>query len=516
MSSLRSILWPLPRREPFVVDVAAAPRSYSSARADEQPSKSPTREACRGFPADFVWGTATADHQIEHAQDDDWTAFEQKTRREKLEQPGPDGHPLPGHLLRAATDPEAWFAKKSDFDRLMEEDLDRAKALGTDAFRFSISWARLFPTLSSSTSSSPDDAGLAFYDRLFAALSARGLKPFVTLFHFAIPRWLSEPDDDGRRGVEREDAPAHFERFATTVAQRWGAQVTQWCTLNEPMVYAYLGYLDGMFPPNERRGDPKAVAPVAIGLLRMHARAYAAIKAVVPSSSVGIATHVRRFMPWRNGWILDRVTTAMVDQAFHHDFLEAIETGVYRPVMTGVVEKIPGLEGTRDYLGINFYGRYYVKTGLVPGRYTVVHHDPHEPSEEKNDLGWAMDEGAFTRELVRFAQRYRLPLWILENGTADRGHDGSDDDVTRQRFLVRHVQAMARAMEQGADVRGYFVWSLLDNFEWAEGFTGRFGLFRVDFGGAFARHPRGSVDVYREIVTNRGVTAALWARHRRR
>jgi beta-glucosidase len=493
MTSLRSILWPLPRRVPFVVDVAEAPPA---------------------FPADFVWGTATADHQIEHAQDDDWTAFEQKTRREKLEQPGPDGHPLPGHLLRAASDPEEWFAKKADFDRLMEEDLDRAKALGTDAFRFSISWARLFPT--PSTSSSPDPAGLAFYDRLFAALAARGLKPFVTLFHFAIPRWLGEPDAQGRRGVEREDAPAHFERFAATVAQRWGAQVFQWCTLNEPMVYAYLGYLDGMFPPNERRGDPKAVAPVAIGLLKMHARAYAAIKAGVPSSSVGIATHVRRFMPWRNGWILDRVTTAMVDQAFHHDLLEAIETGVYRPVMTGVVEEIPGLKGTRDYLGLNFYGRYYVKTGLVPGRYTVVHHDPHEAGEEKNDLGWAMDEGAFTHELVRFAQRYRLPIWILENGTADRGHDGGHDDVIRQRFLVRHARAMARAMERGADVRGYFVWSLLDNFEWAEGFTGRFGLFHVDFGGDFARHPRGSVDVYRAIVTNRGVPAELWARHRRR
>jgi beta-glucosidase len=221
-------------------------------------------------------------------------------------------------------------------------------------------------------------------------------------------------------------------------------------------------------------------------------------------------------MPWRNGWILDRVTTAMVDQAFHHDFLEAIETGVYRPVMTGVVEEIPGLKGTRDYLGINFYGRYYVKTGFVPGRYTVVHHDPREPGEEKNELGWAMDEGAFTWELVRFSRRYRLPIVVLENGTADRGGATGDDDVGRQRFLVRHVRAMARALEAGADVRGYFFWSLLDNFEWAEGFTGRFGLFRVDFGGDFTRHPRGSADVYREIVAARGVGPALWERLGRR
>jgi beta-glucosidase len=249
----------------------------------------------------------------------------------------------------------------------------------------------------------------------------------------------------------------------------------------------------------------------------MHAVAWAAIKARHPEAMVGVATHVRRFMPWRNRWILDRVTAAIVDQAFHHDFLEAIETGVYRSILTSGAQEVLGLKGTADFIGINFYSRFYVKTGLVPGRYEIVHHDPAEPGEEVNDLGWAADEDAFRHELVRFGQRYHKPIWVLENGTADRGSDSDpDDDVRRQRFLVRHVRAMARARDEGADVRGYFCWSLLDNFEWAEGFTGRFGLFRVDFGGDFARFPRGSVAVFRDVVRHRGVPEALWARWRRR
>jgi len=318
MTSILGLLRRLPRRERYVVDGAQPP--------------SP-------LPASFVWGTATADHQIENAQDDDWTAFEKKTRRAGLEQAGPDGHPLPGHLLRAVDDDEAWFAKKADFDRLMEADLDRAKDIGSTSFRFSISMVRLFPT---ETTIIPDPAGLAFYDRLFAALEARGLSASVTLFHFALPRWLSEAKE-GRRGVERADAPAHFERFVRVVVERWGAQVFQWCTLNEPTVYCYLGYLDGVFPPNERRGHPKHVTPVIIGLLKMHAVAWAAIKARHPDAIVGVATHVRRFMPWRNRWILDRVTAAIVDQAFHHDFLEAIETGVYRSILSGGAQEVPGL-----------------------------------------------------------------------------------------------------------------------------------------------------------------------------
>ena len=149
--------------------------------------------------------------------------------------------------------------------------------------------------------------------------------------------------------------------------------------------------------------------------------------------------------------------------------------------------------------------------------YTVCHHDPGEPGEEVSDLGWALDERSFADELVRFFRRYKKPIQVLENGIADQ----ADDDVMRQHFIVRHTQAMWHAIHRhGVDCRGYFHWSLVDNFEWAEGFNdGRFGLYRVPFSGdeatRFARIPRGSVDVYGRIASSNSIPADLWARHRR-
>ena len=469
------------------------------------------------FPPGFLWGTATSDHQIEHAQPDQWTAFERAARAAGKQQRDAHGAVVPGHIAGIADVDDAVIARKADFDRHFDADLGRAKAAGHTAFRLSISWARLFPRPDLTAA---DDAGLAFYDRVFDAIDAHGLKASVTLFHFAIPAWLDVaiPGGDGRRGLERSDAVHAFARFADVVARRYAPRVKYWCTLNEPMVYAYLGYLEGVFPPNERRGSPKDVAFLGAQLLRMHVAGYQALKAVRTDTDVCIATHVRRFMPARNHWPLDVATEYFVDRAFILDFVDAIDSGVWRPTQTGIVEVIPGLRGSQDSIGLNYYGRSYVRTGLVPGRYRVTHHDPDEPGEDVSDLGWALDERSFADELVRFHQRYHKPIQVLENGIAD----SADDDVNRQRFIVRHTQAMWHAMHHhGVDCRGYFYWSLIDNFEWAEGFNdGRFGLYRVDFGGdddqsSFARVPRGSVDVYGAIARHNAIPADLWATHRR-
>ena len=465
------------------------------------------------FPPGFLWGTATSDHQIEHAQPDQWTAFERAARAASRQGRLPGGGVIPGHIAGIADVDDSVIDRKADFDGQFDADLGRARAAGHTAFRLSISWARLFPR---ADMLAPDDDGLAFYDRVFDAIEAHGLIPSVTLFHFAIPAWL-DVELQGRRGLERGDAVAAFARFADVVARRYAPRVKYWCTLNEPMVYAYLGYLEGVFPPNERRGSPKDVAFLGAQLLRMHLAGYQALKAVRPDTDVCIATHVRRFMPARNHWPLDVATAYFVDHAFVLDFVDAIESGVWRPTQTGVVEEIPGLRGAQDTIGLNYYGRSYVRTGLRPGTYTVCHHDPGEPGEEVSDLGWALDERSFADELVRFFRRYKKPIQVLENGIADQ----ADDDVMRQHFIVRHTQAMWHAIHRhGVDCRGYFHWSLVDNFEWAEGFNdGRFGLYRVPFSGdeatRFARIPRGSVDVYGRIASSNSIPADLWARHRR-
>ncbi len=462
------------------------------------------------FPTGFLWGAATADHQIERAQPDDWTAFEKRARLEKKQEKNPDSTVKPGHIYKIADIPEDWINKKTDFDTHHAADIAACKDMGHNAHRFSISWARLFPRAGMTEA---DPAGLAFYDAVFADLEKNGLQPFVTLFHFASPQWLWDGKDDaGKRGLERSDAVSAFALFTRAVVQRWGSKVKFWCTLNEPMVWAYFGYLEGLFPPNERRpGGPKDVVDVVAQLLRMHAAAYHEIKQADPTGQVGIAHHIRHFVPWRKWWPLDGIAAVSVDQAFTLDFLDAIESGELRASLTGQALTIPGLAGTMDYVGLNYYGRFYVKTLATPPFFTIVPHDPNEPGEEKNDVGWAIDETSFVPELVRFSKRYGKPLYILENGIADN----HDDDVRRQQFIVRHARALYEAIEKGADVKGFFFWSLVDNFEWCEGFDPRFGLLKVDYNDGGKRTPRPSAEVYRQIASNNGIPADLWNRLRR-
>ncbi len=458
------------------------------------------------LPAGFMWGTATADHQIEKAQPDDWTAFEWRARADRLQDEIRLGMVQPGHIGGIADVPASWIENKTNFDAHIDDDLERCAQLGTNAFRFSISWARLFPR---ADMHEPDPAGVAFYDDVVAACVTHGQEPSATLLHFASPAWLWEPDAAGKKGYERADVVEHFARFTRFCISRWGKQIHHWCTLNEPMVLLYFGYLEGIFPPNERRGAPTQATPIALQLLRMHAAAYHALKAGRPDCLVGIAHHVRHFIPYRNHNLLDRVSAMMVDKAFTLDFMDAIATGEFRPTMGVGATEVPGLKGTMDYVGLNFYGRFYVKSALNL-KFEIISHDPNEPGEEESDVGWAVDESSFAPELHRFFQRYKLPIYILENGIADN----KTDDTMRQRFLVRHVRAMATAVAEGADIRGFFYWSLIDNFEWAAGFGPRFGLYAVDYDSG-ERRPRDSVNIYAEIAKNNGISAALWSRFRR-
>jgi beta-glucosidase len=474
----------------------------------------PLRKPIRPIPGDgpfvaprgFLWGTATADHQIERAQPDDWTAFEWRARGDRLQTELRLGMVQPGHIGGIADVPASWIEKKTDFDGQMDDDLARCRDLGTNAFRFSISWARLFPRAGMSE---PDPEGVAFYDRLLDACERNGQEPSATLLHFASPQWLWERDEQGQRGYERADVVEHFARFAAFCARRWGGRIRHWCTLNEPMVLVYFGYLEGVFPPGERRKGPADATPIAAQLLRMHAAAFHEIKAARRDALVGIAHHVRHFIPFRNASFLDRLTALLVDRAFTIDFMDAIQSGELRPALGGSAIVIPGLQGTMDYVGLNFYGRFYVKAS-APGKFEIVSHDKDEPGEEESDVGWAVDETSFLPELMRFHARYRLPIYVLENGIAD----DKPDDQMRQRFLVRHVRALLKAIEDGVDVRGFFYWSLIDNFEWSAGFGPRFGLYRVDYDTS-ARTPRKSVDVFRQIATENGISETLWNRFRR-
>ena len=459
------------------------------------------------FPTGFLWGTATAAYQIENTQNDDWAAFERDViAQDRVLQRAP-GQALPGHIHRLSDFPEDVRQKKTDFDARIESDLQLAAEMKHNAYRFSISWSRLFST---EEQTEPDPLGLAYYRRIFDALDRYKLKPSVTLFHFVSPQWFWQ-EKEGKRGWERPDALALFERFVRAVVEHFGGRAEQWCTLNEPMVYAYAGYLDGTFPPLEKRSGPKELVPVVAQLLRAHALSYRLLKEDAARRgkpvSVGIAQHVRTFAPLRNHNPLDRVTAMLIEQAFVWDFLDAIHSGVLRSKVMNVELAIPGLSGTQDFVGLNYYGRFYVKSSWRnPTKFEVLMHDPAQAgSDRPNELGWASYPQGFQEALCEAHNRYYLPIYVLENGTAD----SKDNDVDRQRLLVEHLRELYLARLQGADVRGYFHWSLIDNFEWAEGFTARFGLIKVDYQNNFQRAPRASAALYTRIIEQSGLDSEL-------
>jgi len=463
------------------------------------------------FPSGFLWGTATAAYQIENTQDDDWAAFERDAlTHQRVEQLGP-GQAKPGHINRLSDYSEEVRLKKTDFDARIESDLAMAAAMKHNSYRFSISWSRLFPR---TDMTEPDPAGIAYYQRIFDALDRNKLKPAVTLFHFVSPTWFWQ-EQGGKRGWERGDALQHFERFVAAVVQHFGGRADLWCTLNEPMVYAYAGYLDGTFPPLERRSGPPALVPVLSQLLRAHALAYRLLKEDAARRGrpiqVGIAQHVRAFQPLRNYHPLDRVTAQLIEQAFVWDFLDALQSGVLRSNILKVDLPIAGLAGSQDFVGLNYYGRFYVKSDLLrPTKFEVLMHDPANLDEDRpNELGWASYPQGLLLALTKAHERYHLPIYVLENGTAD----AKDRDSDRQRLLIEHLRELYLAQKHGVDVRGYFHWSLLDNFEWAEGFTARFGLTKVDYQNHFARTPRPSAALYTRIIEANGLDAALLSQH---
>ena len=459
------------------------------------------------LPPGFLWGTATAAYQIESTQNDDWAAFERDAlANHRFAQVAP-GQALARNIHNLGDYPEEVRNKKTDYDTRLESDLALAAQMKHNAYRFSISWSRLFPR---ADQSEPDAAGLAYYQRVFDALDKNHLTPMVTLFHFATPNWLWD-ERAGKRGWERDDALQHFERFVRVVTKHFGARARLWCTLNEPMVYVYSGYLDGTFPPFERRGGPAEVVPVVEQLLRAHALAYAILKQDAAQRGtaiqVGFAHHTRAFEPLRAWNPLDRVVARVIEQAFIWDFSDAVSSGVLTVTNTPYRAEIPGLRGTQDYLGINYYGRFYVKTDvLAPTKFKIMMSDPATPEVDRpNDLGWASYPRGFGLILQRAGSRYRIPIYVLENGTADQ----KDNDVDRQRLLAEHVKEIWLARQHGADVRGYFHWSLLDNFEWAEGFDARFGLVKVDYKDGFRRTPRPSAALYTRIIEHNGLDESL-------
>jgi beta-glucosidase len=388
-----------------------------------------SRAAEPELPPDFLWGAATSAHQVEGWNTaSDWWAAEQAGE------------------VPAASGPAC------DHRRRFPADLDLLAAVGLNAYRFSVEWARLQPEPGTWR-----DDELAVYARMVDACLARGIRPLVTLHHFTLPAWVA-----GRGGWLWSGVVPAFAAYARRVVAALGDRVDLFATLNEPVVLALNAYLGGLWPP--RRRSPLRALTAARRQAAAHREAYAAIHAERPAAQVGVAYHVVAFRPLEVRRPADRALAALVAWAFNDWWLDAV-----RPRL--------------DWVGVNYYTTHYCSAGGRPGRWLPsVLRCRERPQTE---MGWEVHPAGLRLALRRVA-RLGLPIYITENGIA------TTDDRQRCRFLRAHLLAAARAIREGADLRGYFYWSLLDNFEWAEGYSMHFGLIGVDRQ-SLARRPRPSL-----------------------
>ena len=396
------------------------------------------------FPDGFLWGSATSAHQVEgHNIHSDWWAWEQAGRVKT-----PSG---------AACDHYRRYA----------DDFDLAASLGHTAHRFSIEWSRIEPE-----EGQWDEDALAHYVDVVRALRRRGLEPVVTLHHYTNPKWMLD-----RGGWTVSGSVDRFARYVERVAGALARDVRYWTVINEPMVYVRLHYVQGLGPPGQR--DFPLALRVIDHLIRAHAAAYRILHGAVPVDAppprVGIAHFVPAFAPCHRWFPADRWATRLTDRFFNSAMLEALTEGHW--TVPGLAHwSIPEARRTLDFLGVNFYGRQFIQWdpgGSWPGRACDPADHPRQVTE-RTAMGWDVSPGALEEVLARWAG-LGLPLFVTENGAA------MEDDAQRWRFILRHVQAVARAMRRGVPVLGYLYWSLLDNFEWAEGFGPRFGLVEVDY-----------------------------------
>jgi beta-glucosidase len=396
----------------------------------------------------------------------------------------------PGRVQNFREFPEFGQRFKSDHWRRFPDDIDRMRRdLGLSAYRFSIDWSRVEPE-----EGRFDEEVIERYAGLCARMRSVGIRPLVTLFHWSSPDWIWDHDDETHSGWYHPSIVDRFGRFCARIVPALAPHVDLWVTLNEPNVFLYGGFSEGILAPGHRTPDDGLVG-VQRHLLLAHRDAYRTIHEARPDAAVGIAQQITPFEANSRFHPLEAYLAARVEQGFSWTFGDSLHTGRLRfPTRSGRVyrETIDGLAGTVDFSGVNFYERMLVRLPWgfwIPGVDAV-----HDHFGSKEIWPREINTRAFLDVLETVDRRYGLPIYITENG---RAHP---DDSCRQRFLEEHLITLAHAIEErGVDVRGYFYWSLLDNQEWANGFVPRLGLYEVDYADG-ERTLRGTGKRYAEVI----------------
>lgn len=449
------------------------------------------------FPANFKFGAASAGMQIEkglvHADWYQWANMPGKVANGDKPDDGPDA-----------------FAH-------IDEDVAALKTAGANAYRFSIEWSRIYPTKAAFDSNTPDAEGLAAYHKLLKALRDAGIHPMVTLHHFATPDYLDDitkPKEP--QTFERDEMAPMFGEWAKRMGKEFGGEVDDWVTINEPMVLLVGAYLAGAHPPGPPL-DIDRLFSAAKKLVRAHVAAFKGLKEgdTVDAGSghaawVSIAKHNRVFKPYDHCEPGDVEAAAKTDYVWNEWIFNAIVFGDWDDDLDGKLDgpndkkADPFFKGTVDYIGVNYYGVATVDSRLklkyVGG--TPAFENLPTPLP-KSDMNWEIYPQGM-RAVLKQLKKYNLPVYITENGTGD------SKDTNKSRYIAEHLWEVGRSItDDGVDVRGYYYWSLTDNFEWISGFCPRFGLFQIDYAQASKpRKPTKAAAFYKQLATEKKLTGA--------
>ncbi|MEX0801360.1 MAG: glycoside hydrolase family 1 protein [Dehalococcoidia bacterium] len=420
------------------------------------------------FPDGFFWGTATSSHQVEgENRNNQWWAWEQV-----------GGNVKDGTVSGPACD---------HYNRF-QEDFAMMRELGHNAHRLSIEWSRIEPE-----EGRWDEGEVEHYRRVVDSLHENGLTPFVTLHHFTNPLWF-----EAKGGWTSAEAPELIARYAGYMAKQLGDAVPFWLTINELSVVPAACFIAGVHPPCER--DMGLAMAAARHILIAHGKMYHAIRESAPHDpQIGPVLNMIDVQPASDSEE-DRRAAQLFDTYWNEFWLRGLSTGVLGPPAGGG-EEAEGLNGTWDVVGLNYYSRSVI---AAAGGAMGVRQVQPGPESERSTMGWEVYPDGFYRVMMRL-KGYGRPVYITENGI------GTDDDEQRQRYIVRHLQRVHQAINEGLDVRSYLHWSFQDNFEWAEGFRQKFGLVEREQG-TLNRVPKPSAAMFREIATSNAVSDGLLAR----
>lgn len=391
------------------------------------------------FPPQFFWGSATSAHQVEGGLNNDWSKWEKSEKRL-------------ADLKKKQQDPLDFISGAAANSYLENNaDIKCLRDLNCNSYRFSVDWSRIEPEEGKFS-----EEALEYYRDFIVKLRAHNIEPFVTLWHWPIPLWLS-----AKGGWENKEIVNYFKKFVEKTTTHLNTEVNFWVTLNEPMVYASQSYLVGEWPPQKK--NPVSVYRVINNLVAAHKTAYDVLKKIDNNNQVGVAKHNMYFEAAPG--LINKILKGLADWWWNFRFLDKIKNH-------------------QDFIGLNYYFHNLINYGF----------SKQFSYEKKSDLEWGLHP-----EGIKFVlgdlKKYNKPVYITENGLADHG------DQHRAWYIKEILTNVHAAIEDGVAVKGYFHWSLIDNFEWAEGFKPRFGLYEVDFK-TYERKARSSAEFYADICKN--------------